>query len=502
MYSDKEIAEASLYEFFKQAWHVIEASTEFVDEWCIKEICNSLEDCYYRKIKLLLINLPPKLGKTNLISIVFPVWVWVQDAEQKFICASYTNTLALRFSDKSRLLIESDWFKKNWGDRFKLRKDQNSKSYFVNNKTGCRISTSTGSFVTGGNADIIIVDDPNDPSGESEIKTKKVNIWWTQKLYSRVASPITAVRIVVQQRSQDVNDVSGNIIRDDTDNKWVKYILPMEYEQGVKSNFKDKRTVEGELLTSRHNLETIKELKKTMGSYGYAAQYQQRPSPAEGGMIKKKWFKLYKFEQLPQIQFVIQSWDTALTAHDDSNYSACTTWGIFSDRQDNENVILLSAWRGKLEYPELRDRVKRLAFDYRDTGENVLTRNTLYEPDLILIEAKASGDPLIQDLKRASVYARPFIPNKHGDKIQRVRLVTSLIESGVIWLPCQKNNVEKMADFADEFVTSVSYFPNVSSRDYVDTMTQALIVLRDGNRISHPKDNNNFIEDQDVKRFY
>ena len=345
-------------------------------------------------------------------------------------------------------------------------------------------------------------DDPNDPSGESQAVIDSVNNWWTQKMFNRVDDARTAVRIMVQQRSQSEDDLSGNIIRNDVNNEWIKYILPMEYESSLQSNFNDRRTVEGELLSCRDTKETVAQLKREMGSYGYAAQYQQRPAPAEGGMIKKKWFKIYKYNTLPELEYTIQSWDTALTANDNSNYSACTTWGIFLDRYDNENVILLSSWRDKLEYPELRDRVKRLAADYRDTGNSILAKNINYKPELVVIEAKASGDPLIQDLKRAGVYAKPFIPNKHGDKIQRVRLVTSLIESGIVWTPCQKNNVEKMADFADEFVTSISYFPNVSSRDYVDTMTQALITLRDSSRILHPKDYRDPDEEKETIRFY
>ena len=156
MYSKKEEAEASLYEFLRQSWHVIEGNSKFVDEWYLKEIADSLEDCYYRKIKLLLINLPPRKGKTNLISIVFPVWAWIHNPEEKFICASYTNSLALKIADKSRSLIESNWFQSNWSDKFKLRRDQNSKSYFANNKTGCRMSTSAGSFPTGSGGSIMV----------------------------------------------------------------------------------------------------------------------------------------------------------------------------------------------------------------------------------------------------------------------------------------------------------------------------------------------------------
>jgi hypothetical protein len=281
LFSDKDIAEASLYEFFKQSWHVIEGHTEFVDEWYLKEISKSLEDCYHRKIKNLLINLPPRKGKTNLISIAFPVWVWLHNPEEKFICASYTNSLALKISDKSKLLIESEWFQNNWGDRFKLRRDQNSKSYFANNKTGYRMSTSAGSFITGSGGSIIIVDDPNDPSGESEITTERVNVWWSQKMFNRVNDARTAVRIVVQQRSQSENDISGNIIKNDIENQWLKYILPMEYESTIKSNFNDKRKVEGELLSCRDTPEIVRQLKREMGTAGYAAQYQPRPAPLE-----------------------------------------------------------------------------------------------------------------------------------------------------------------------------------------------------------------------------
>lgn len=511
IYSQKEEAEATLYEFFKQSWHVIESGQDLVDEWYLEVIAEHLEAVYHRKIKNLLVNIPPRTGKTNLISVVFPVWVWIHNPSEKFLCASCSNSLSLEIADKSRLLIESNWFQDNWGDKFKLRKDQNSKSYFANNKTGYRMSTSVGSAIVGKGGSIQITDDPNLPGGESELTRDSVNNWWSMRWFNRLNDIKNDRRIIVQQRS-DEKDVSGMILSNDINNEWTKLILPLEYESSRKAvtvplfnsinPWQDPRTNDGELLTKRMSSIEVDKLKRELGSYGYAGQYQQRPAPLEGGMIKKQWFKLYQYDQLPQIEYVIQSWDTALTANDDSNYSACTTWGIFLDRYDNENVILLSSWRDKLEYPELRDRVKRLANNYRDTGNNSLPSNTKYQPDLIVIEAKASGDPLIQDLKRAGVYARAFIPNKHGDKIQRVRLVTSLIESGIVWMPCQKNNTDKMADFADEFVTSISYFPNVSSRDYVDTMTQALIVLRDGNRISHPKDYHEPEEYKETIRFY
>jgi len=497
--SNKELAEVSLYEFLRQAWSIIEGSTEFVDEWYLESIANSLQDCYNRKIKKLLVNLPPQKGKSNLISIAFPAWVWIHNPQERFYCASYTKGLALKLADKSKLIIKSDWYQKNWGHLFKIRKDKDSGEYFVNNRTGFRKSTSAGSFVTGEAGTMLIVDDPNDPDGQSEADLQTVNNWWYQKFYNRVNNPVNAVRIAVQQRSQSTNDLSGNIIAGDVDNEWTKYILPMEYESSIKSDFKDQRTIEGELLSVRDTPAIVKDLKRNHGSYGYAAQYQQRPSPLEGGIIKKHWFKLHKTDGLPDIEYVLQSWDTALTGKDESSYSACTTWGVFSDHYDNKQVILLSMWRGKEEYPELRQRVKRLSLDYADVGTATPKGRNFRKPDMILIEAKASGDPLIADLNRAGVYAVPFVPNKYGDKIQRVRLVTPLIESGVVWLPTKSG---KLTDFADEFVTSVGYFPNTNSRDLVDTMTQALIKLKDSHTINHPKDEVYIEEHKEVTRVY
>jgi predicted phage terminase large subunit-like protein len=642
IYSDKAIAEANLYEFLKQAWHIIEGSHTFIDEWHLKVIAEHLELVYRRKIKNLLVNVIPRSGKTNLISVAFPAWVWIHNPEEKFLCASCSNPLSLEIADKSKMLIESPWFQKNWGHQFKIRKNQNAKGFFANDKTGYRISTSVGSHVVGrggtiqicvttdtmiqcetgvftiGNivnnkldvnvlsynhdlnvteykpiktyykhegkqileiefddgsilectaehpvyvegrgyidagelqqgdilqrrvvkrikrkeqvpefvynleiqdnnnyfANNILVhncDDPNAAGGESELAMDVVNNWWSLRWFNRLNDIKNDRRIVVQQRTSE-KDISGLIIANDVNNEWIKVILPLEYESSRKTvtvplfnstkPWEDPRTKDGELLTSRLNDKEVLKLKRTLGSYQYAGQYQQRPAPLEGGMLKKSWFKLYQYDQLPDLDFIIQSWDTALTAKDESNYSACTTWGVFLDRYDNENVILLSSWRDKLEYPELREKVKRLASNYMDVGARELPATNRFIPDLIVVEAKASGDPLIQDLKRAGVYARPFIPNKYGDKIQRVRLVSALIESGVVWVPCQKNNITKIADFADEFLTNISYFPNVSSRDYVDTMTQALIILRDGNKISHPRDYYELEEPTEPKRFY
>jgi hypothetical protein len=514
----KLLAESSLYEFYKQALPVIDGSGYFSDEWFMRVIAEHLENVYYRKITKLLINVPPRLGKTSLISIAFPVWVWIHNPNEKFLCSSITSDLSLDIADKSRMLLMSDWFKSRWGDRFKLRADQNAKGYFVNDKNGYRYSTSVTSAVIGRGGNILICDDPNAVGGESEVIRDATNRWWSLKWFNRIIlSDISPTcRVLVQQRGDEL-DVSGNIIANDINNEWVKLILPLEFEKDYviptsylpdfvddtllpdyKSLWQDIRTEEGELLTERMNIMEVEQLKKELGSYDYAAIYQQRPAPLEGGIIKKHWFRVYKSRQLPRFEYIVQSWDTALTAKQNSAYSACTTWGIFRDAKDNTNVMLLSCWRDRLEYPELRERVKRLSVNYMDTSNVPIVYNPFYNPDMIVIEAKASGDPLIADLNRAGVYAEPFVPNQHGDKLQRVRLITPLIEGGMVWLPIDVENsidIYEPVSFAKDFVNEVAYFPNPRSLDYVDTMTQALIVLRNLGKLMNPGD---YIEPDDA----
>ncbi len=489
-------AENSLHEFIKQAWSHVEGKTPFIDSWHIQAISEHLEACYYRDIKNLLINIPPRSSKTSLISIAFPAWVWLHNPEEKFMYASYANSLAVEHSLKCKRLIESSWYQDRWGHIYQLSKDQKTKSFFDNNKTGYRNSTSVGASATGKGASILICDDPN-LVGSSKVKRDSTNSWWDQVWSTRLNDPKKDVRIVVQQRSNE-GDISGHIINGDFNNEWVKLILPMRFETKRKSRtvvlpstngkiWEDPRTIDGELLCEeRMPAKEVSTYERELGAYGFAGQYQQRPSPEDGGIIKRSAFQWWKSATPPDIEYVVQSWDTALTANEMSAYSACTTWGIFRDHNYIENLILLSQWRGRVEYPELRARVKRLYFDYRDIGKE---RNPKFQgrsPDMCLVEARASGDSLIQDLYAGGVRAIPFIPTKYGDKIERVRLITTLFDR--VWLPARPPSYDTLLPFADEFLESAAGFPNAESRDLVDTMTQALLKLREGRFLLNPDD--------------
>ncbi len=498
---DKYKAELSLYEFMKQAWHAIEGDKPFTEGWHIKIICEHLEAVAARKIKNLIINLPPRCCKSSLVSVAFPAWVWLTAPTEQFMYCSYASSLALRDSVKCRRLLLSPWYQERWGKRFQLVGDQNTKGRFDNTATGYRISTSTGSSITGEGGSFLIADDPNNSlEGESEVKRERTIEWWNQIWSTRLNDKKNDCRVVVQQRIHE-RDITGYITSHDDLSEWVKLILPMEYEEKMRSItvalpstkgkvWEDPRKNEGDLLwPERFDAKAVNSLKNALGSsYAIAGQLQQRPSPESGGIIKKDWFQWWKDVEPPQIDFVVQSWDTAFSTGKTSSYSACTTWGIFYDHNYIENIILLSMWRGRVEYTELREKAKRLYFDYRDTGKEREPRFKGRPIDLFLIESKASGDPLIKDLISAGIKPLAICPPYKNDKVKRVHFITPLIEGGKVWLPARGPSFDTLLPFADEFIELAASFPNLESNDVIDTMSQAFMKLKTGMFLTNPKD--------------
>jgi predicted phage terminase large subunit-like protein len=504
-------AEDSLYAFLKQAWPIGEGTTPFVEGWALQAICEHLEAVSNRQIRNLLINIPPRCTKSTLISIMWPAWRWIKEPAERFVFASFASNLSRTHSRKCREIIESPWYQRNWGHIYQLAKDQNAKGRFDNNKAGFRIAAGIHSQVTGDGGSVLVCDDPNNAQdGESEAKRLRAIEFWDGTWASRLNDRKKDVRVVVQQRIHEA-DISGHIMNNDVNGEWVKLILPMEFEEKRRSitvilpstngkPWSDPRKKEGELLwPERMGATEVEKLKADLRTeYRIAGQLQQRPAPAEGGIIKKSWWGWWKKEQPPTLHHIIQSWDTALEAKDENADSACTTWGIFYDDHRVANLILLSLWRGKVEYPDLRRVAKRLYEDYRDDGSVMgFKADGKHQPDMVLIEAKASGHSLIQDLHRAGIPVIRFNPGKYGDKIERVRAVTHLIEAGRVWLPASPPDYTKLRRFADLFCEKAAIFPNGDSRDLVDTMTQVLLRLNASGWLTHPDDDD--IRDTNVK---
>lgn len=494
----------SLYEFIKQAWTAgaIDGGTIFTEGWHIKVICEHLEAVANRQIKNLIINMPPRCAKSSIVSIAFPAWVWLNKPREQFMYCSYASSLALRDSVRCRRLMLSPWYQKRWGNRFALVGDQNTKGRFDNNQGGYRMTTSTGGSITGEGGNMLIADDPNNTKDgdNSDIKRERTIEWWNHVWSTRLNDKKNDCRVVVQQRYH-VRDVTGYITSHDDLNEWTKLILPMEYEAENKTStiilpstngkpWEDPRKEDGELLwPERFDEAAVKSLKNDLGSEAaVAGQLQQRPASREGNIIKKAWFQWWKDSQPPQIEFVVQSWDTAFSEKKTSAYSACTTWGVFYDHNYIENIILLSMWRGRVEYVELREMAKRLYYDYRDTGKNHEPRFQGRPIDLFLIEARASGDPLIKDLQLGGIKAIPVDPAGRGNKIQRLNFITPLLEGQRVWLPAKPPSYDHLLPFADEFIENVACYPNLESNDIVDTMSQALMKLKTGMFLLNPRD--------------
>lgn len=514
-------AQTCLHEFVKQAWPVIEPKDEFVDGPHIKAICEHLQAVSYGVIKRLIINIPPRCGKSSLL-ICWAAWDWLSNPWRRFISASHGHGLTIEHSNKFRNLIMSDWYQKNWGHLFFI--DKNTEKHFENNFKGYRKSTSVNSALAGSGAHIIVCDDLNDTKKvHSDTIRDSTNRWFSGTLCMRLNDRKTGAIVVVMQRSHEL-DVTGYILKDAIKKEWVTLILPMEFEvsrkcvtvplkKGEKA-WEDKRTKQGELLwPQKIGPDELQGLKADLRTdYEISGQLQQRPSPEHGGIIKDSYFKWWKKPQPPKLLQIIQSWDTALSEDDlrKNAYSACTTWGIFDDFGDDEinvsgipNVILLDCWRGKLEYPELRKLVQRLTTDYRDKGDMVIKPDGHHKPDYILIEDKSSGSTLIQDLRRAGVLAVPFIPNKFGDKVERVKLCTHIMECGKVWLPASPyTGYKSLLPFAERFKEQCLAFPNAESRDLVDTLSQFLLRLTISGYLYNSNDPKRFSNTVRPKKYY
>lgn len=501
---EAELYSSSLHTFIKGAWPIIEGGREFVDGWHLQAICEHLEAVYKGDIRMLLINEPPRCMKSTAFPVAMPAWIWTREPSFQFLFLSYVARLTIRDSVKCRRIINSKWYQQRWGHKFQLLGDVNSKIRFDNNKTGYRIATSIGGAGTGEGGDIIGIDDPNDAGEtESDVIRESTNEWCDHVLSTRLNNPKTGRIVIVQQRLHS-QDYSGHILAKEIPNL-VHLCLPMEFERSRRcitvplpstngKPWKDPRIKEGELLwPERFGEQEVENLKKSMDSdYVVAGQLQQRPSPAEGGILKKDWFQWWKEPSPPKCDFVLQSWDTALSTKADACYSCCTTWGVFKDKHDVSHVILLDTWHGRVEYPDLRRMATRLARNYHDTHiDHPVPEDYVLKPDMILIEAKANGLSLIQDLNRAGLIVNRFDPVKHGggDKTVRARLMSHVLEAGRIWVPAKPPHYTSLRNYADVFVNSCASFPNdADSRDYVDSMSQAIIKLMSSGLIGNPDD--------------
>lgn len=447
-----EQVEHSLRLYVEDAWRVVEPATLFVPNWHIDAICEHLEAVTSGQIRNLLINVPPRHTKSTLVSVCWPTWTWIRRPEARWLTASYAASLAIRDALKSRRVIQSPWYQANWSDRFHLTGDQNAKTRYENDRTGYRIATSVGGSSTGEGGDFLVCDDPHNLYEiDSDVIREGVLSWWDEVMSTRLNDPRTSGRVIVMQRGHE-RDLSGHVLeRGD----WEHLCLPAEYEgprMFTSIGWSDPRTKPGELLNpNRYGVAELAVLKRELGSQKAAAQLQQRPSPAEGGVLKRHWWRHYQ-QRPDRFDQVIQSWDCAFKDLDTSDYVVGQVWGRLG-----ANCYLLEQVRGRWDLPATLAAVQALS---------------ARTPRLCakLVEDKANGPAVIQML-RAKVPGLIAV-NPAGGKLARANAVAPLIEAGNVWLP-----ERTAAPWVDDLIEEAAAFPRGANDDMVDALTQALLRL-------------------------
>lgn len=484
---ERRQCEKSLAAFTRSSWHILEAGNSLKWNWHLDTICGYLEAFKQREIKRLIINVPPGTMKSLLVSVFFPAWVWIDEPGHKFLGLSNEQGLCIRDALKMKWVIESEWYQSHWPTEF--RKDQNEKTLYVNTDNGHRQSQGITSNVTGKRGDTMLIDDPHDAkTAQSEVIRSGVIETYDSKLSNRLNDPVESGICLIMQRLHS-DDLTGHLLKK-SKTKWTHVSIPMRYEG--KSSFdagedlgrpelNDPRTKKGELLwESRFPLDIVDALEEDLGEYGTAGQHQQRPVPEGGGIIKKHWWRVWPDDvPLPKCEHIFLSWDTAFSEKDmiNSAYSAMTRWGVFWHEQRQRYCLLvLGMWFGRCGYDELRKKAKE--FDKE------------YEPDKLLIEKKATGISLIQDLRRALPgKIRSYCPGKGEDKVSRAQSATPMFSSGQVYVPNKKWAIGD-GDLRNGLIDYVADFPSGSppSADLTDTVTQACIYLRSGWWVTHPDD--------------
>ena len=435
--------------FVRKCFHTILPDKTYLPNWHIDAIVHQLMRVRAGKISRLLINQPPRSLKSICVSVAYPAWLLGHDPTRRIIAVSYSNELAAELQRQFRMVIDAPWYQTLFPA---MRRAKDTGTELVTTASGSRYATSVGGTLTGRGADLIIIDDPaKAEDAMSEPSRKRVIDWYAGTLVSRLNDKERDSIVVVMQRLHE-NDLAGYLIGQ---GGWHHLDLPaIAVEDSVIPVGPDKpyRRRCGEVLhAERESKELLDEVKAEMGSLMFSAQYQQRPVPLEGNLIRREWFRFY--DQLAQQgpgSRIVQSWDVAAMTGEANDYSVCTTWLM-----DKADFYLTDVFRGRLQYPDLRRKVVSLAATHR--------------AGTVLIEKAGPGLPLLQDLQRdpPQGMTRPIGQNPEGSKVERMAAQSAKIEAGHVHLP-------REAEWLDCFLLELLAFPRGKHDDQVDSVSQFL----------------------------
>ena len=430
-----------------------------------KIFAEKLERVARGELKRLIVNMPPRHTKSEFASYLFPAWVMGRSPHTKIIQATHTAELAVGFGRKVKNLLDSEIYRDVFPE-IELARDAKVSGRWSTNEGGEYYAVGVGGALAGRGANLCIIDDPvSEQDALSPTALDNIYEWYTSGPRQRL-QPGGAIIIVMTRWS--IRDLTAKVLQKQAEggaDQWEVVEFP--------AIFPDTDNVLWPEFWSREELEGVR-ASIPVGKWN--AQYLQNPTAEEGAIIKREWWNVWEADAPPPCDYIIQSYDTAFTKSERADYSAITTWGIFyPDEGDEPAIILLDAEKGRWEFPELKDAALRL---YKD-----------YDPDMVLIEQKASGTPLTHELRQMGIPVSTFTPGRGADKFSRMNACAPVFESGMVWCPETR--------WSEEVVEECAAFPNGEHDDLADSMTQAILRFRQGGFIRTRAD----YEDEDIHAY-
>jgi len=449
-----EVASSNFMTFVKRVWPT------FIEGQHHKRMARAFEKVAKGEIKRLIINMPPRHTKSEFASYLLPAWFLGKYPNKKVIQTAHTAELAVGFGRKVRNLVDSDVY----SDIFpgvSLQADSKAAGRWNTNKAGEYFAIGVGGAVTGKGADLLIIDDPHSEqeaalAASSPEIYDKVYEWYTSGPRQRLQP---GGSIIVVMTRWGLRDLTGQVVKSSTQrggDDWEVIEFPAILPSG------------NPLWPEFWSLDELSALREELPNSKWQAQYQQNPTAEEGAIVKREWWKRWDKDEPPRCDYIIQSWDTAFETTTRADFSACTTWGVWVNEEDNaiNNIILLNVIKDRMEFHQLK---KKVLEEYNE-----------WEPDSLIVEKKASGISLYQELRRMGVPVQEFTPSKGNDKITRLNAVSDIIASRKVWVPNTR--------WADELVDEIASFPSGEHDDLVDATTLALMRFRNGGFLRLPSD--------------
>ena len=414
------------------------------------------------------VNIPPRHGKSQLVSIFFPAWYLGRNPNKKVMMVSHTTDLAVDFGRKVRNLISTDEYQSIFST-VRLAVDSKSAGRWNTNSGGEYYACGIGSALAGRGADLLLVDDPHSEqdviNGNFSVFEKAYE-WFTFGARTRL---MPGGRVAIIQTRWHMDDLTGRLTRDMSQNERADEYEVVEFPAILEvEDAETEEIIEKPLWPEFFDLEALLRTKASMPTYQWNAQYQQMPTAEEAAIVKREWWNEWEKEQPPSCEYIIMSLDAAAEKHNRADYTALTTWGVFYNEDANAyNIILLNSIKERMEFPELK------AMALEEYNE--------WEPDSFIVEKKSSGTALYQEMRRMGLPVSEYTPHRgSGDKLARLNAVSDIVASGLCWVP--------MTRWAEEVVEEIAGFPFMSNDDLVDSTVMALMRFRQGGFIRLPSD--------------